>query len=109
VLEIHLRGSDSPIMCSVGLETLLHDVRVVQGVPFLELVDGDLVNLIEVVRITEQRELDLPVAEKTRNEPCDHGVPVGAGCVQCKVIADVEAQQLPEVMPYQGYPAEDDS
>jgi hypothetical protein len=107
VLEIHLRNSDSPIMCSVELETLLHDVRVVQGVPFLELVTGDLVNLTEVIRITEQRELDSPAAEKTRNEPCDHGVPVGAGCVQCQAIADVEAQQLPEAMPYRDYPSED--
>jgi hypothetical protein len=93
VLEIHLRGSDSPIMCSVGLESLLHDVRVVQGVPFLELVAGDLVNLTEVTRITEQRELDTGAPAAV--EQCEHGF-IKSTCTQCKVIADVEAQQLPD-------------
>ena len=90
MLEIHLRGSDSPIMCSTGLEPLLHDVRVIQGVPFLELVDGDLVNLTEVVRITEQRDLD-PGAPAAVEE-CEHGF-IKSTCTLCKAVVDVEAQQ----------------
>jgi hypothetical protein len=109
VLEIHLRGSDSPIMRSVGLESLLHDVRVVQGVPFLELATGDLVNLTEVERFIEHRELDdeQPVEERTAQhyqdlyeqgtplpavETCPHGYVKGT-CTECKLLDEVAAQQ----------------
>jgi hypothetical protein len=127
VLEIHLRGSDSPIMCSAGLESLLHDVRVVQGVPFLELAGGDLVNLTEVTRIIEQRELDTSAPcdgfEQPGHVPCARPAghegrhwgredgPMLAHNQRLEAmlaeVADVEAQQLPDPLPTAsgtGYP-----
>lgn len=94
MLEIHTRGEGPPIMCPVELERLLHDVRVVQGVPFLELDDG-LLNLTEVVRIIEVTPDTGSIPEYAAQggiQGCEHGY-LKSTCSACKAIADVEAQQ----------------
>ena len=91
MLEIYTRAEGPPIMCAVELERLLHDVRVVQGVPFLELDDG-LLNLTEVVRIIEATPDTGPSPLTGILHSCAHGY-IGGTCSACKAIADVEAQQ----------------
>lgn len=106
MLEIHTRTEGPPIMCPVELERLLHDVRVVQGVPFLELDDG-LLNLAEVVRIIEVSPDTGPVPEYAaqggiQSTPFHFGM-AGDGhsgtreaCPVCRIVDGVEAQQVPE-------------
>lgn len=111
MLEIYVKGHEQPLMCRERLEALLHDVRVVQGVPFLALEDhGDLLNLNEVWRIVEVTEQDTPdqVADSSGgmlHYPMDGSSNTHQGpresCPICTAVADVEAQQAD---PFPGAP-----
>lgn len=107
MLEIYVKGHDQPLVVNERLEALLHDVRVIQGVPFLALEDhGDLVNLNEVWRMIEV-ETALDHEQVTDSSggmlhyPMDgtdnaHQGP-REGCPVCKIVDDVASQQPTEV------------